>query len=165
MVDGSALALNFECSARRTFLHIGKVAQMDKVNTLLGFLVALSLATERIVEIIKGAPPFSLWLAAERKTPWVEQARQASIHVLAILVGTILASQTLAQFSTAFGQPVSGWWVPFVLGAMASGGSGIWNSAWTRPGRLASRNSLLPNSSSRTRRSYNWLRAELRLAC
>ena len=49
--------------------------------------------------------------------------------MLAIAVGTFLASQTLDQFSLAFGQKVSGFWVPLILGAMASGGSGLWNSA------------------------------------
>lgn len=103
---------------------------MDKLNALFGLLLALSLATERIVETIKGLPILSRWFADE-KTYKYEDARKASIQVLAIAVGTLLAYQMPDQLSGALGQKVAvtGLWVPLIFGAMASGGSGLWNSA------------------------------------
>src|SRR5258708_3521829 len=103
---------------------------MDKLTTFLGILTALSLATERITETIKGLPVLSRWLAVEKETgSQAEELRKAAIHVLAIAIGTTLVALTLDQLSTVVGVKISGPWVPPLLGAMASGGSGMWNSA------------------------------------
>jgi hypothetical protein len=103
---------------------------MDRLTTLLGFLAALSLATERITETIKGLPLLSRWLAVEKAAGSTEEEfRKASIHILAIAVGTILAGLTQDQLSTAMGMHYSGFWGYLLFGAMASGGSGMWNSA------------------------------------
>ena len=65
---------------------------MDKLTVLLGFVAALSLATERITETIKGLPFLSRWLAVEGKNGTTrEEFRKASIHLLAIAIGTSLA--------------------------------------------------------------------------
>ena len=58
-----------------------------------------------------------------------EEFRKAFIHIVAILVGTILASMAQDQLSTVLGLSYSGFWVYLLFGAMASGGSGLWNSA------------------------------------
>ena len=103
---------------------------MDKLTTLLAFLAALSLATERITETVKGLPGLSRWFAVARPSGSdAEEFRKASIQILAMVVGTALAFVTGDQLSVAAGLPINGLWGGFVFGAMASGGSGLWNSA------------------------------------
>ncbi len=103
---------------------------MDKLTSLLGFLAALSLATERITETIKGLPLLSRWLAVEKPSgSTAEEFRKACIHILAIAVGTILAGFTQDQLSATVGLHYNGIWAYLLFGAMASGGSGMWNSA------------------------------------
>ncbi len=101
---------------------------MENVTGLLAFLAALSLATERITEVIKGTPLLSRWFVDEKAGGW-EEARKASIQVLAILIGTILTRLTQDQLPSMVGLNYSGGWICLLFGAMASGGSGIWNSA------------------------------------
>lgn len=102
---------------------------MDELTSLLGFVAALSLATERITETIKGFPGLSRWLAVDKPVgSTAEEFRKASMQVLAIAVGTILAWMTQDHLSTALGSQYSGFWPCLILGAVASGGSGIWNS-------------------------------------
>jgi len=108
---------------------------MDKLTAFLGFMLALSLATERITETIKGLPLVTKWLATEQPDPHREEVRKAAIHIVAIVTGTILAYLSHDQFVTALGFSASASAIPggyglyLVLGAMASGGSGLWNSA------------------------------------
>jgi hypothetical protein len=102
---------------------------VDKLTAFLTFLATLSLATERITEAVKGLPGLSLWLAAERPAGALEEARKASIHLIAIMVGTVLTAMTQQQLQSVLGWSVTGFWPCFLFGAMASGGSGLWNSA------------------------------------
>src|SRR2546425_6722492 len=103
---------------------------MENLTGLLGFLAALSLATERITEVIKGLPWLSRLLAVEKADgSTAEELRKAFIHIVAIVVGTILASLTQDQLATVLGLNYSGRWTYLLFGAMASGGSGLWNSA------------------------------------
>ncbi len=103
---------------------------MDKLTSLLGFMAALSLATERIIETIKGLPVLSQWLAIQKPDgSTAEEFRKASIHILAIAVGTVLAYLTQDQIPTSIGLHYSGFWAYLLFGATASGGSGMWNSA------------------------------------
>ena len=103
------------------------------ITSLLGFFAALSVATarERITEIIKGFPGLSRWFAVD-KTGTTEEFRKASVQIVAIVAGTLvsyLVREPLAkQLSISdAGQISFGWYL--VFGAMASGGSGFWNSA------------------------------------
>jgi len=102
------------------------------ITSLLGFFAALSVATERITEIIKGLPGLSSWFAAVDKTGTTEEFRKVSVQIIAVLAGTLvsyLVRDPLAKqlgMSDA-GQISFGWYL--VFGAMASGGSGFWNSA------------------------------------
>jgi hypothetical protein len=103
---------------------------MDKITSLLSFLAALSVATERITEIVKGLPGFSQWFAVERPVgSYAEEFRKASVQILALLAGalvTYLVREPLAkQLNVTDIHP----YLYLVFGAMASGGSGIWNSA------------------------------------
>jgi hypothetical protein len=102
---------------------------MDKLTVLLGFLATLSLATERLTETIKGLPILSRWLAVEKASgSTAEEFRKASIHFVAIGIGMLLAAMTQDQLAAVMGgHPGVGEF--FLFGAMASGGSGLWNSA------------------------------------
>ena len=102
---------------------------MDKITTVLAFLTTLSLATERITETVKGLPLLSRWLAVEKAAGSTEEElRKASIHILAIGIGTWLACMVEDQISTVMGIHQVGFWLCLLFGAMASGGSGLWNS-------------------------------------
>jgi hypothetical protein len=96
---------------------------VEKLTVLLTFFAALGVATERIVEIIKNAIP---WLTND-KLGWPEELRKGFIHVIAIGVGAILASQTFDELSADYSME-GNWWMYLVFGALAAGGSGIWNS-------------------------------------
>jgi hypothetical protein len=101
---------------------------MDKLTTLVSFLAALSVATERITEIFKSLPLLSKWFAVEKKDPTLEELRKASVQFVAVLSGTLVTYLAGAQLSQQFGVSNMHWYVYWVFGAMASGGSGIWNS-------------------------------------
>jgi TRAP-type C4-dicarboxylate transport system permease small subunit len=102
---------------------------VDRLTAVLGFMAALSVATERVTEVIKGFPLWSKWLALERHTPRMEEARKMVVHLIAMAVGTGLAWLSHEQLSDVIGVSYTGIAGSFVFGAMASGGSGLWNSA------------------------------------
>lgn len=102
---------------------------MDKLTNLLGFFAALTLATERITESFKGLPFLSRWLAVEKPAgSTAEEFRKASIHLLAAGVAAVLSFALRDQISGFTGMQYRGIWTPLFFGAMASGGSGMWNS-------------------------------------
>jgi hypothetical protein len=102
---------------------------MDKITALLAFLTTLSLATERIAETVKGLPMLSRWLAVEKAAgSTAEELRKASMHILAIAIGTVLAWTVQDQIGAVMGIQQVGFGLWLLFGAMASGGSGLWNS-------------------------------------
>ena len=101
---------------------------MDSMTTLFAFLAALSVATERITEIIKGLPFICTWLSKERRGP-AEDWRKAAIHIIAIVVGAVLAGLTASQAPATVPLKNGGFGIFLLFGAMAAGGSGLWNSA------------------------------------
>ena len=103
---------------------------MDKLTSLLSILIALSLATERITETIKGLPYVSIWLAMEKSPDSsAEEFRKAFIQLLAIAIGTALTYTVQGQVFPPLGIPSNHFSICLLFGAMASGGSGLWNSA------------------------------------
>jgi hypothetical protein len=97
----------------------------SKLTTYVSLLVALSVASERLVEITKGLIP---WLNAQNSDPGKEGKRRAVLQVMAVAAGV----------GTAFlARPAIGNMVPegilptLALGLLASGGSGFWNSILT----------------------------------
>jgi hypothetical protein len=97
-----------------------------KLVAIVGLLVALSAASERLVEIIKG---LSGWLNDEKADPVKERQRKAALQFLAVLAGigtTLLARPSIPAELLPKGM------LSFVaLGLLASGGSGLWNSVLT----------------------------------
>ena len=88
---------------------------------------ALSVASERLVEIVKSAIPI---LNQPRPDPRAEGWRQATLHLLAAgagVVTTALASTAPSINNVVPNKPLA--WI--VIGLLASGGSGFWNSIQT----------------------------------
>jgi hypothetical protein len=98
---------------------------LTKLTTIVGLLVALSLASERLVEIIKGLVP---WLDLEKKQPTEEGRRRSAIHAIAVVAGIVTAVLALPIIGSVIQlpEPTSLWIV--ALGLLASGGSSLWNS-------------------------------------
>ncbi|QUY42642.1 hypothetical protein [Acaryochloris marina] len=97
---------------------------IDKIAEVVGFVLALSIASERLVEIIKGFWP---WLdKTKMKGSTEEGIRRSLLHILAVFSGVFTAF--LAKESI----PIEVSNLSFVvLGLLASGGSGFWNAILT----------------------------------
>ena len=59
-----------------------------KLTTVISLLIALSIASERLVDIIKGLVP---WLNQQRRKPAQEGWRKAALQVLAVIAGITTA--------------------------------------------------------------------------
>jgi hypothetical protein len=92
-----------------------------KLTSVISLLVALSIASERLVDIIKGLVP---WLNQQRRKPVEEGWRKAALQVIAVIAGT---TAWLAGPSV----PAHDFTGKLALGLLASGGSGFWNSILT----------------------------------
>ena len=101
---------------------------MENLLSLVTLLIALSVASERLVEIIKNAVP---WLNQKKEDTREEGWRKSILQALAVIAGIVTA--ILAE--PAIGGIVTGPWNTFTgiiaLGLLASGGSGLWNSVLT----------------------------------
>jgi drug/metabolite transporter (DMT)-like permease len=97
----------------------------NQIYTVVAILVALSVASERLVEIIKGVVPF---LNNEKKDANREGWRRAALQVLAVVAGIVTA--LLARPAIQGTVPGSVNTLPGILalGLLASGGSGFWNA-------------------------------------
>jgi hypothetical protein len=95
------------------------------ISSAVSLLAALSVASERLVEIVKGSIP---WLKRQRGDPAQEGWRQAALHLLAAAAG--IATAMLANAAVANAVPPALAHPPgiVVIGLLASGGSGLWNS-------------------------------------
>jgi hypothetical protein len=105
---------------------------MTEINSLVGgistfaaLMVGVSIATERMVEMIKGAIPFL-------SNSWSknDQARAALLQLLAATIGAVIASLMPDQVRSAMPPGLVGqlhWQEYAVIGLLASGGSGAWN--------------------------------------
>jgi hypothetical protein len=93
---------------------------------LVALLVALSVASERLVEIVKGLFP---GLNQEIRDPQKEGWRRAALQALAVLAGIVTALLARPAIGGVEGwDSVSG---TLALGLLASGGSGFWNAMLT----------------------------------
>lgn len=101
---------------------------MEDLSSFVTLLIALSIASERLVEILKNAIP---WLNQKQEDAAKEGWRKSILQVLAIVAGIV----TVLLARPAIGEIVPGPWktLPglFALGLLTSGGSGLWNSILT----------------------------------
>ena len=100
-----------------------------QLAAIVGLLIALSVASERLVEIVKGMIPA---LNKENSSAKKEGWRRATLQVLAVVAG--VATAFLARPAIPAGilpAEATGDWPIIALGLLASGGSGFWNSVLT----------------------------------
>jgi hypothetical protein len=101
---------------------------INNISSIITLLAALSIASERLVEIIKGFVPFLSTETPDR--PDNERIRKAILQILALAAGLITAWLTKDTGAIQTLIPDSKLaWIP--LGLLASGGSGFWNSVQT----------------------------------
>lgn len=91
--------------------------------TIVTLIIALSVASERMVEIIKGYIPM---LSQPQDDPKAEARRRSMIQLLAVMAG--IATSFLASPTLPADLIPDNWLSKFALGLLASGGSGFWNS-------------------------------------
>lgn len=95
----------------------------ESLATIVTLIIALSVASERMVEIIKGYVPY---LSSSKDDPTQEARRRSMVQLLAVLAGigtSFLASPALPPEIIP-----DNWFSKLALGLLASGGSGMWNS-------------------------------------
>lgn len=113
------------------FFHIANVVRsgsnafMDAASlaTIVTLIIALSVASERMTEIIKGYIPM---LSQSQDDPKAEARRRSMIQLLAAVAG--IATSFLAAPALPADLIPDNWMSKFALGLLASGGSGMWNS-------------------------------------
>ena len=102
---------------------------MDATNltAIVGVILALSIASERLVEIIKGFIP---GLYKQDSDPKAEGRRRSYLQILAVLSGVLTAFLARDYSPPEIAKPTESWAI-LGLGLLASGGSGFWNSVLT----------------------------------
>ena len=97
---------------------------INNLSAIITVIIALAIATERLVEIIKGMVP---WLDREKPDAKTEARRRAALQLLAAVGGILVALlawpvvQSLVPSQNKYSTVGA-------LGLLASGGSGFWNS-------------------------------------
>ena len=102
---------------------------MDATNltAIVSVILALSIASERLVEIIKGFIPS---LDKQDSDPKAEGRRRSYLQILAVLSGVLTAFLAKDYIPPEIAKPTESWAI-LGLGLLASGGSGFWNSVLT----------------------------------
>ncbi len=98
---------------------------METLSTIVTLLIALSIASERLVEIVKGVFPF---LNQQSQNVTKEGWRRAALQAMAVVAGvatTLLARSAITDVIPHAWQSTTG---ILALGLLASGGSGLWNA-------------------------------------
>ena len=98
---------------------------INKLLAIVSVLVALSVASERLVEIIKGLVSF---LNQENSDKTKEGWRKAALQALAVVVGIITALLAQPAIKGVVPGLSDNVWGILALGLLASGGSGFWNA-------------------------------------
>jgi hypothetical protein len=95
------------------------------LTTVLALLVALSVAAERLAEIIKGVFPC---LNQENADPKKERWRKIALQLLAGGCGVLTAYLAGPAIRGVVPEAWTTGWGLLALGLLASGGSGFWNA-------------------------------------
>ena len=122
--------MQLSISLSYTLLPIEKEEKMDsaKLTAIVTLILALSVASERLVEIIKGFIP-----ALDKPNTTDEKAesrRKSYLQILAVIAGIVTAYLAQDYVPKEIADSTKGWSI-FGLGLLASGGSGFWNSILT----------------------------------
>jgi len=104
---------------------------MEKLTIIVSPLIAVSIASERLVEIIKGFSPF---LNKENVNEDHEDRRKSSLQILAVVSGiitSIIANSLMTDVIDGLFKDIPLTLTILAIGLLASGGSGFWNSILT----------------------------------
>ena len=131
-MTGSGLSCESRVAVRSSWQAIilsGEFMDMVELTAVVGLLVALSVASERLVEIIKGLiPP----LNKENPDPDKEGVRRVALQCLAVAAGIVTAFLARPTIPVSLiPANTTDVWPVIALGLLASGGSGFWNSVLT----------------------------------
>ncbi|WP_368178635.1 hypothetical protein [Aeromonas sp. R7-1] len=97
---------------------------MDTVISYASYILAISIASERLVEIVKGMFP---GLNQSKTDPQEESRRRSVLQVLAVVAGILSAHFSLDIAPPGIKTSLDGMTV-IIIGLLASGGSGLWNA-------------------------------------
>lgn len=100
---------------------------LTELTALVSLIAALSIASERLVEIIKGYCPS---LDQQKTDPKEEGKRRSNLQMLAVASGIVTALLASNYVPAQLSEPSKGWSI-IGLGLLASGGSGFWNAILT----------------------------------
>ena len=106
-----------------------------KLTALVTIILALSIASERLVEIVKGIIPF---LSKENSNETFEGWRRSLLQLLAVasaIFTAFISSDYIPHGLVELPETFSEKWAILGLGLLASGGSGFWNSVLTYLGK------------------------------
>ncbi len=98
---------------------------LTQLSDLIIFLVALSIASERLVEIVKGLTPF---LREKSDNATAESWRVVAMQLLAMASGIFTAHLTMPAAAEILPESWHSFPGILALGLLASGGSSLWNS-------------------------------------
>ena len=103
---------------------------VELLASVVTVILALSVTSERLVEIIKGLIP---WLNEKRATEAQEGWRRSALQSLAVVSAVLTAYLAGDYVKEIIKLPdnISETWAVLGLGLLASGGSGLWNSVLT----------------------------------
>lgn len=99
--------------------------ELTALSDLIAYIVALSIASERLVEIVKGVIPF---FSRKGEDESAESWRRVALQLLAVAAGMLtahIAMPAVSELVPAAWQTLPG---IVALGLLASGGSSLWNS-------------------------------------
>ncbi len=104
-----------------------------KLTSIVSVILTLSIASERLTDIIKGFIP---WLDKSNTVdPKKESLRRSLVQVLAVAAGVFTAFLASSYIPPEVAKRADFWSI-LGLGLLASGGSGLWNSVLTYLAKL-----------------------------
>jgi hypothetical protein len=98
---------------------------INNLSSLVSIIIILSVASERLVDIIKSYIPY---LDADSDKSPKESRRRAYLHILSIFSGITTAFLAGGVMQDIIPNGLDSFGGYFALGLLASGGSGFWNS-------------------------------------
>ncbi|KYQ97111.1 hypothetical protein AWY96_00800 [Serratia plymuthica] len=97
----------------------------SELESIIGLLLAVSIASERLVEIIKGYFP---WLNEEKQNPVSEGRRKSALQILAVAAGIVTAFLAQPILADSLSSMNNQGLAILSVGLLASGGSAFWNA-------------------------------------
>jgi hypothetical protein len=100
---------------------------LDQLTALVSTLLALSLAVERVVEILKGL--IRVWPFTPQEDGDKEDRRSAAIHILSAIIGSVIAAlghiAIIGSWNAS--SPLDNTTNVVLAGLLSCGGSAFWN--------------------------------------